>query len=66
VNELMIGKEKAKFGDCRKALHEAAIACTPRVNLFWPTVVSTTVLDRPVSASSPKSPLRSHDSDVAA
>jgi hypothetical protein len=46
LSALMIGKEQGTFGECRKALHESAIACTARVNLFWPTVVSMAVLDR--------------------
>ena len=40
LDEIIIGKRKGIFGEARAALHEAAAACTDRVNLIWPAVVA--------------------------
>jgi hypothetical protein len=37
--ELMIGKRRGTLGESRAALHDAAIACTDRINVVWPAAV---------------------------
>ena len=36
LSDLMIGKRQGKLGESRAALHDAAIACTDRINVVWP------------------------------
>jgi hypothetical protein len=40
LSDLMIGKRQGKLGESRAALHDAAIACTDRINVVWPAVVA--------------------------